>query len=156
MTDRTNPKDAVASRKVGLSVLPVRVLYEVALGLMEGAVKYGPFNWRRSRVRVTVYIDAAKRHLDQFIEGEDLDVDMPAGYRVHHISKAIAGLMIVRDALMRGSAIDDRPPPSAAGWLGDMNAKAATIKGRRTGARTVRGATGRGRGKRSRTAKSRR
>lgn len=153
MTDRTNPKDAVASRKVGLSVLPVRVLYEVALGLMEGAVKYGPFNWRRSRVKVMVYIDAAKRHLDQFAEGEDLDADMPKAYRVHHISKAIAGLMIVRDALMRGSAIDDRPPPSAAGWLGDMNAKAATIPRGRTGRRPARGATARRRAKRPRTAK---
>lgn len=151
MTDRTNPKDAVASRKVGLSVLPARVLYEVALGLMEGAVKYGPFNWRRSRVRVMVYIDAAKRHLDQFAEGEDLDSEMPKAYRVHHISKAIAGLMIVRDALMRGSAIDDRPPPTAAGWLGDLNAKAATIPRDRTGPRRARGAKTRRPAKRPRT-----
>lgn len=128
MIDRANPKDAVASRKVGLHVLPVQVLYEVALGLAEGALKYGPFNWRRSKVKTMVYVAAAKRHLDQYTEGEDMDSGMPAAFRVHHISKAIAGLMIVRDAMLQGNAIDDRPPPARdRRWLDRLNIKAAKI-----------------------------
>jgi hypothetical protein len=40
----------------------------------------------------------------QWIAGEDVDPDSG----VHHVSKAIAGLLVVRDAMLHGTSIDDR------------------------------------------------
>jgi hypothetical protein len=62
-----------------------------------------------------VYFDATLRHLFAWWEGEDLD---PAS-GLHHIDKAIAGLFVVRDAMLRGMCTDDRPPPSEPGWVED-------------------------------------
>jgi hypothetical protein len=115
-TKPSNPKDAVATlTKVGLSYIPVPVTYEVGLAMMEGGFKYGRHNYRVVGVRASVYYDAAKRHLDAFWEGEDFDPDSKA--RIHHISKAIAGLMVLRDSIMRGNWVDDRPPSVDPGWM---------------------------------------
>ena len=121
---RLNPKDEAAAHKVGLSVIPVRVLYEVAKAFREG-LKYGHHNWRdpATRIKVTTYLDAPRRHLDQYQEGEIFDPDAPKGVRIYHIAKAIAGLMILLDCVIRNKVIDDRPPPSDSNWLRDMNRK---------------------------------
>jgi len=103
----TNPKDAVGCKKVSWTVLPFVVLGEVALAIFEGARKYGKFNWRKKGVRASIYIDAViGRHLAAWWEGEDIDKESG----VSHLSKAIAGLMILRDAQIRGMMTDDRPP----------------------------------------------
>ena len=103
----TNPKDAVGIRKLAFSVLPWRVLTGVALGMMEGAAKYGRHNFRGVGVRASVYFDAVvARHLTQWWEGEDIDEDSG----LHHIDKAIAGLMVMRDSMLQGNFTDDRPP----------------------------------------------
>lgn len=99
-----NPKDRAGSKKPNLSILPLRPLYEVALALYEGARKYGPWNWRAEKVDETIYVDAAIRHLNQWIAGEDIDPDSG----LPHISKAIAGLVILRDAQHHGCSIDTR------------------------------------------------
>ena len=57
----TNPKDAVGVTKAPLSVLPMQVVYEAALGMYEGALKYGAFNYRVAGVRASVYYDAIER-----------------------------------------------------------------------------------------------
>ncbi|WP_316191592.1 MULTISPECIES: dATP/dGTP diphosphohydrolase domain-containing protein [unclassified Bradyrhizobium] len=119
----TNPKDAVGIKKVGLSVLPIRVLYEVALGMLEGALKYGRHNYRVIGVRASVYYDATKRHLDDWWEGEDID---PAS-QLSHVTKAISSLTVLRDAMIRGNWVDDRPPRSEPGWIDDLNGKAAAL-----------------------------
>lgn len=99
-----NPKDRAGAKKPNLSVLPFAPLLDVIPALYEGRRKYGPWNWRAENVSETIYADAAIRHLIQFISGEDIDPDSG----VHHISKAIAGLLVVRDAQMHGCSIDDR------------------------------------------------
>lgn len=119
----SNPKDAVGIKKAGLSVLPTRVLYEVALGMLEGALKYGRHNYRVIGVRASVYYDATKRHLDSFWEGEDID---PAS-QLNHITKAISSLIVLRDAMIRDNWVDDRPPRSNDGWIEDLNVKAAAL-----------------------------
>ena len=102
-----NPKDVIGSRKLAFSVLPWRVLVGVALGMLEGACKYGRHNYRAVGVRASVYFDAVvARHLTQWWEGEDIDADSG----VHHIDKAIAGLMVMRDSMIQGNFVDDRPP----------------------------------------------
>lgn len=99
-----NPKDIAGAKKPNLSVLPFAPLLDVIPALYEGRRKYGPWNWRAEEVSETIYADAAIRHLMQFISGEDIDPDSG----VHHISKAIAGLLVVRDAQIHGCSIDDR------------------------------------------------
>ena len=104
-----NPKDAVGIRKAALSVVPMNVVVEAGVGMMEGAAKYGRHNYRASPSRCSVYFDATMRHLLAFWEGEDLDPDS----RLSHLTKAMCSLMVWRDAQVRGHLIDDRPPRSA-------------------------------------------
>lgn len=122
-TKPSNPKDAVGIRKVPMSVLPLPVMYEAALGMLEGALKYGRHNFRAIGVRASVYYDAARRHMDAFWEGEDID---PAS-GLSHIAKAISSLVVLRDSMIRGNWEDDRPPASAPGWMEDMNKHAARL-----------------------------
>lgn len=120
----TNPKDAVGTKKVPvLSVLPSRVLGETALALMEGARKYGRHNYREAGVRASVYVDAAGRHLLDFWEG--VDIDPESG--LSHVTKAIAGLMVLRDSMIQGNWADDRPPRCEEGWIQELNEKAEAI-----------------------------
>src|SRR5690349_5453933 len=64
----SNPKDVIGIRKVPFSVLPTPVLWEAALGMMEGALKYGRHNYRAIGVRSSVYYDATQRHLTDWWE----------------------------------------------------------------------------------------
>lgn len=105
-TKDTNPKDAIGSKKWPLSFIPAIVAAEVGAGMLEGGCKYSAFNYREAGVRFTVYYDACRRHLDKFIEGEDIDPDSG----LSHITKAICSLMVLRDSMIRGNWVDDRPP----------------------------------------------
>lgn len=119
----SNPKDAVGIRKAPLSTVPIPVLFEVGDAMLEGARKYARHNWRVAGIRYSVYFDAAMRHLAQWWEGEDIDPDSG----IHHVTKCIAGLAVLRDAMMRGMATDDRPPRTEDGWLEILNKKAGEI-----------------------------
>lgn len=105
-TKPTNPKDAIGSSKPPLSTIPCPVLFEVGAAMLEGAAKYARHNYRIAGVRSSIYYDAAMRHLMAWWEGQDIDPDSG----LHHLSKAIAGLVVIRDAQMRGMVYDDRPP----------------------------------------------
>lgn len=105
-TKATNPKDAVGIGKVPMSTLPAQVLLEVGLAMLEGARKYGRHNYRDAGVRASVYYDAAMRHLMLWWEGESID---PYS-ELSHITKAIAGLVVLRDSMISGNWVDDRPP----------------------------------------------
>ena len=118
----TNPKDAVGTAKVPYSCLSGPVLTEMGLSMMEGARKYGRHNWRVAGIRTSVYYDAALRHLVALWEGEDIDPDSV----VHHVTKAISGLHVLRDAQIRGMVTDDRPPVSL-GFIKTANEQAKDI-----------------------------
>lgn len=119
----SNPKDAVGIKKAYVSVLPWGVIFELGLALLEGALKYGRHNYRKDGVRVSTYLDAANRHLAAFWEGQDIDADSG----LSHVTKAMACLVVLRDSMMVGNFVDDRPPPLKEGWLDDLNAKAAAL-----------------------------
>lgn len=127
MTDRrqderragVNPKDAVGADKPTITNVSMPVLFEVGLGLGEGAAKYGRHNFRVVPVRASIYYDATFRHLAAWWEGEDIDPDSG----VHHVSKAIASLMVLRDAMINDSWHDDRPPKAKVNWLKDLYPK---------------------------------
>lgn len=119
----TNPKDAVGIKKVPFSTVPMEVIAEIGLGMMEGAMKYGRHNYRAIGVRGSVYFDATMRHLVSWWEGEDLDPDSG----LSHISKALASLTVLRDAMIHNNLTDDRPPKSPEGWIKPLNEIAATL-----------------------------
>ena len=105
----TNPKDAISTRKPRFySGLPANVTKEVSIGMMEGAMKYGRHNYRVAGVRASVYIDATIGHILDYWEGQDIDPES----NLHHITKAIASLYVLRDSQMRNMCEDDRPPKS--------------------------------------------
>ncbi len=108
--DCENPKDRIGQTKPPLHLIPpaAEVLEAVVMGL--GARKYGAFNWRSSKVRATVYIAAAKRHLAQWLDGESNDAESG----VSHLAHARACLGILLDAQATGNMVDDRPPPGVA------------------------------------------
>jgi hypothetical protein len=120
----TNPKDAVGIKKAPVSTVPSQVTLEVGLALLEGARKYGRHNYRIAGVRASVYYDAVVgRHLAAWWEGEDIDPDSG----LSHITKAIAGLVVLRDSMFIGNWVDDRPPKLKSGWVAELNKKAAEI-----------------------------
>ncbi len=120
-----NQKDIVGSLKAPLSVIPVPVLMELGLALQEGALKYGAYNWRTTKIVSSAYYNAALRHLFAWHEGEDTDQDSG----LSHITKAIAGLTVLRDAMIQNQVTDDRPPKSVP-FMEKMNIGAKALMSR--------------------------
>lgn len=119
----TNPKDVVGIRKAPMSTVPAAVMAEVGVAMMEGALKYGRHNFRQAGVRASVYYDALMRHMFSWWEmGEDLDPDS----QLSHITKAITGLMVLRDSMISGNWEDDRPPSMPEFYV-NLNAKASAL-----------------------------
>lgn len=108
-----NPKDRYGLAKVPFSLVPETAAIFMALGLKNGARKYGPYNWRVEPVQGRVYLEAARRHLALLLDGEDFDRD--TGY--HHGCFIMATMAIYMDALVHGTLIDNRPVPGGAGDL---------------------------------------
>ena len=120
----TNPKDALGIKKAPLHSVPTGPLFEVGLAFLEGARKYGSHNYREVGVRASVYYDAVMRHIMAWWEGEDVDPDSG----VPHIIKAMASLFVLRDSMLMGNCIDDRPIKYPTGLeFSILNQKAAEI-----------------------------
>lgn len=108
-----NPKDAIGDTKPDLSLVPPAASLYLAAAFADGAAKYGAYNWRENAVKARVYVAAALRHINQYLDGENID---PTSGRPH-IGHALACLAIIADATETGNLIDNRPLPGAAGRL---------------------------------------
>lgn len=124
-----NPKDKIGSKKLPMHVLPAPALAEVALAALDGAEKYGAYNWRDDGIVASNYYNAAMRHMMAWWEGEQDAKDSD----IHHIAHAAASLIILLDAIKFGNITDDRPPGSERGWLDEMSGHAAGIIERHEG-----------------------
>jgi len=104
----SNPKDAVGQLKPQLNLIPAsaQILESVVMAL--GAEKYGPFNWRESAVRASIYVAAAMRHLLAWADGQNEDPESG----VSHLAHVRACMGIVLDAQSLGKLEDDRPKQS--------------------------------------------
>lgn len=100
----TNPKDILGSGRLPVHLWPASATAFGCIGLANGALKYGRNNWRETGVRASIYVDAIKRHLDDWFEGEDTD---PAD-GLHNFCGALASLAILIDAYCTGTLRDDR------------------------------------------------
>jgi hypothetical protein len=100
----SNPKDSIGAKKAMVGLVPD--IPDEYLAFLEGALKYGRFNWRAAGVRVSIYHDAIRRHLSKFWNGEDADKKT----RVKHLLSIIACCKIMLDAERCGKLEDDRPP----------------------------------------------
>jgi|DEB0MinimDraft_6_1074348.scaffolds.fasta_scaffold168765_2 hypothetical protein len=100
-----NPKEAQGAKKVPLSKVPPVALAYQALVHEAGDADYGPRNWRDSRVLMSVYLDAAMRHILSMVDGEDLDPKSGLPHAAH----AAACMNIIMDGSYQGTLEDDRP-----------------------------------------------
>jgi hypothetical protein len=100
-----NPKDLLGSKKVDSTKVPAVAIAWESLAMMDGAGKYDPYNWRANKVVASIYVAAAKRHLDAWFEGEEEAEDSGC----HHLGHSRACMGILLDAQATGNLLDDRP-----------------------------------------------
>lgn len=99
-----NPKTGAGRLKPELHLVsPIAMLW-IAAALENGAIKYGPYNWRDAAIPTNTYISAMKRHLDEYATG----VDVASDSQVPHLAHIAAGCIILMDAVQAGTLIDDR------------------------------------------------
>lgn len=113
MSDETNPKDLLGVNKPQLDLVPASSIIYQALAMTLGAKKYGPYNWRTKKVKTSIYIAAALRHIYSYLDGEDIDPESGAS----HLAHGLACLGIIVDAFVTGNLIDDRPTKGMASVL---------------------------------------
>lgn len=101
-----NPKTRFGMAKPPMALIPSTALVHTAMAFGDGAAKYGPANWRKDPVSSSTYLNAALRHIHEWIDGEEND---PVSL-VHHLGHAMGCLAILIDAQACGSLLDDRPP----------------------------------------------
>lgn len=103
MTDLANPKDAAGRAKLPLHLWPATATAYGAIGFLEGQLKYGRLNWRATPVYASIYYEAAMRHMNAWMEGEEFTVEGGP-----HLGNALACIAIIVDATTNGTLIDDR------------------------------------------------
>lgn len=99
-----DPKGEAGSRKCPLHLIPPVAMELTAWVHKHGAEKYGPYNWRKSKVCATTYVAAIMRHLNAFRDGEDLDPESG----LPHLAHIGASVNILLDAQACGTLVDDR------------------------------------------------
>lgn len=100
----TNPK-----RQYGVASVPLNMWSPLAsaygaLGLYNGALKYGKANFANTPVEASIYIAAAMRHLSAWASGQE---DDPAD-GVPNLGGVLANIAILLEARAAGMLIDDR------------------------------------------------
>lgn len=125
MKDATNPKDLLGLTKPPLRLVPAAGIIWTSKAMAFGAYgididgvqvrpkAYGPYNWRDNKVLLSVYIEAAMRHLLARQDGDRVASDS----KVPHEAHAAACMMIVLDAMENGNLVDDLPVAGAAAQL---------------------------------------
>lgn len=121
-----NPKDRIGSTKLPLHLFPAAAIAAGSVGMLNGALKYGRANFRAESVRVSIYVDAAQRHLQAWFEGESNDPDDG----VPHLAAVLANIAILVDASAQGTLIDDRNfgnPAAHRGYVGGLASHVARL-----------------------------
>jgi hypothetical protein len=111
-----DPKAAYGATKPLLALVPAAGITLAALAAEDGSKKYGAYNYRLGhKVQVMTYANAAKRHLDAFIDGEDFTSDTG----VPNLGGVIMCCCIIADTMANGFADDNRPAKGKASEIQD-------------------------------------
>ena len=105
-TKASNPKDAAASGRIPMHMVPDTLVLYAAMAFAEGDSKYISYNYRIAGVRASVYISALRRHLMRYVNGEWADRKT----KVPHLASVAACTGILIDGHVTGTIVDDRPP----------------------------------------------
>jgi len=100
-----NPKDAAAESRVPLHLLPAITMIAGAMACRQGAIDYGPYNWREKPISLSKYLGAIGRHLERLKDGEWIDPKS----KQPHFGHIIATSGILMDAAHAGTLIYDLP-----------------------------------------------
>lgn len=90
-------------QKPPLAYIPKAALWAEGEAFAFGSLKYSPFNYQKG-IAVTRTLSAALRHIMQFLDGEDKDVESG----VNHLGCARANLAIALHTLEYYKELDDR------------------------------------------------
>ena len=112
-TKVANPKANVGALKPPLDLVSPVIIAHLADAMRDGAKKYGAWNYREVDISASVYVAAAKRHLDLWMDGEEYADDSD----VHHLGHALACIGLILDSQQCGNLVDDRPPTCNLGEL---------------------------------------
>lgn len=99
-----DPKGAAGAIKVPLGLIPPHAMEQTAWVHKLGSEKYGIFNWRRTGVCASTYVNAILRHLNAWRDGEDLDPESG----ISHLAHVACSCNILMDAEYCGKLQDDR------------------------------------------------
>lgn len=100
-----DPKSEASKCKTPLQLLPPVFMASTAKALAVGAKKYGPWNWRKNRIDAMTYVGAIRRHLDAWVEGEDMDGESGES----HLAHIAATTAVMLDAISKNMLDNDRP-----------------------------------------------
>ena len=100
---KTNPKTEAASSKLPLQLFPATAIAAGAVGMLDGALKYGRSNYLVDGVKASEYVAAEKRHMDAWMSGENCNLE-----GVPHLASALSCIAILIDAEYAGVLEDDR------------------------------------------------
>lgn len=92
--------------KPQLDLIPYEALVETAKAFMYGAKKYGRWNYKKG-LEYSRLINASLRHINQYKEGENLDIES----KVCHLGHAMASLAMLIDSIKNRPDLDDRYTP---------------------------------------------
>lgn len=108
--DNTNNRDDTYKAltndkgKPPLALLPWAGLNEVSMVQSYGNEKYGDYYNYRKGMEINRHLSCAMRHIQKFIDGEDLDTESKRS----HLAHAACRLLYVLQNQHDGTAIDDR------------------------------------------------
>ncbi|QWY83413.1 hypothetical protein [Rhizobium phage RHph_X3_9] len=120
-----NPKAAFGGKKPRLTLVPLTAQLAQQEAHLDGALKYGEVNWREVPVQAKTYLDAALRHLQLYINGEDLARDTT----VQNLGAVMACCAIIIDAEAHGTLVDNRDhSPAACDMLHNAEHMVAHLK----------------------------
>lgn len=87
-----NPKDLAAQSRAPLHLLPAATSIHGAMACRDGAIKYGPYNWREKPISLMEYLGALERHIARLKDGQWIDDKSGATHLGHII--ATCGILL--------------------------------------------------------------
>lgn len=85
------------------SLVPMKALEPMVYVLMFGAEKYASWNWTKG-LSYSSIIDSMQRHINQFMDGEDIDKES----KLHHIGHILCNALFLSWMILNKPEMDDR------------------------------------------------